>query len=87
MMTNAKITEKLYGCEAAKRAGSVTISTIMWCTVCAKLVRMVTPEVAATFTRIDSERLRHCLEHRHLHAVRTQTGTLLICLESLADQA
>jgi hypothetical protein len=85
MTANRKITKTICCVESAKRAGSSAISRIIGCTVCARLVRMVTPEVATVFTRIDVEKLKPRIDNHPLHSTRTQTGSLLICLESLSE--
>jgi hypothetical protein len=81
MMANLKITRQICCAELSKPSGK---PVIMWCTICAKLVRMVTPEVATSYAKVDLERLKPCIENHSLHSVRTQTGSLLICLESLS---
>ena len=86
-MANEKSTKKLCTTErTAMVTSSKLLRPLVWCTACAQLVEMVTPEAALGISRADGETLNQEIDNHRLHSVRTQSGSLLICLESLTEK-
>jgi hypothetical protein len=85
-MANEKTTVRLCGKEqAAVIANPMMFRPLIWCTACAHLVRMVTPEAATMVSRTDMQQLNHRIENHSLHSIKTQSGSVFICLTSLTQ--
>jgi lipoate-protein ligase A len=54
-----------------------------WCDGCAAIVRMVTPEEAATLTQTTTRDLYRRVEAGEMHFAERPEGALLLCLNSL----
>ena len=88
MMVNEKSTKKLCPTErTAMVMNSKLFRPLIWCAACAQLVEMVTPEAATCIARTAVEKLNQEIENHRLHSMKTQSGALLICLESLTENA
>jgi hypothetical protein len=57
-----------------------------WCSGCAKRVRMVTAEQAATIVGVSPRVIHRWIEADQVHFSETPEGSLLICLNSLSDE-
>lgn len=87
-MANEKITVRLCGkAQTAMPGNPLNFRPLMWCTACARLEHMVTPEAAAMVSRLDVEQLYQRIENRSLHSTKTASGWLLICVSSLTQPA
>lgn len=62
--------------------GSTNRSAV-WCIECSSRVQLVTPEEAAVLARVTTRAVYRWLERGQVHFVETETGTLLICPNSL----
>ncbi len=56
---------------------------LLWCTACARLVNMAALDHAALLTGLPIETLVERLNRRNVHALKKQSGNLLVCLDSL----
>ena len=87
-MANEKRTKKLSSAERTQMLmNPMLFRRLIWCTACAQLVEMVTPEAATSIARADVKKLHQGIENHSLHSMQTQSGSLLICLESLTEKA
>lgn len=87
-MANEKITIRLCGKEkAAMLTNPKMLRPLIWCTACAHLVDMVTPETATRVSKSNMEQLNHRIENHSLHSIKTQSGSLFICLPSLSQMS
>ena len=57
----------------------------VWCPACAQVTRMVRPEWAAAAAALSGRELYRRVEAGRLHGAEAPDGSLLICLNSLAD--
>jgi hypothetical protein len=88
MMANEKRTKQLGGTQRTEMAmNPMLFRPLIWCSVCARLVRMVTLEAATRISRADVKQLDRRMENHNLHSMRTQSGSVLICLSSLTEKA
>ena len=58
-----------------------------WCQTCCAEVRMIGVEEAAALTGISQRAIFRRIEGNHLHFSETPRGALLICLNSLLEEA
>jgi len=54
-----------------------------WCSACAREVRMITPEEAATILRLSPRIIYSWIEAAKVHYTEQPEGLLLVCLDSL----
>ena len=54
-----------------------------WCAECGDQVQMLTPDQAATISRLSSRIIYRWIEARRVHFTETGEGQLLICQSSL----
>jgi hypothetical protein len=64
--------------------GERRMRPLIWCADCARRVRMVTVDEAATITRTSSRTIFKRVEADRLHFIETPDGRLLICPRSLS---
>jgi hypothetical protein len=57
-----------------------------WCSVCGRLVTMISVEEAAMISKLSAEAIHHKMENRSLHSIRTSSGAHFICLASLTSK-
>jgi hypothetical protein len=55
----------------------------LWCTVCARLVNMVTVEQASALAGLSADAVLDRINGRGLHFMRKDSGNFLVCLDSL----
>ena len=56
---------------------------VMWCPVCAERVNMITTQVAAILSNVDTRTIYRRIEASALHFAETSDGLALVCLNSL----
>lgn len=58
-----------------------------WCEECGAIVRMITSAEAAAVAEVDDRTIFRQIESRRLHFRETQSGAVLICLNSIQTSA
>lgn len=56
---------------------------LVWCIECSAPVQLITPEEAAVLAGVSTRTVYRRVEREQLHFVETDSGRLLICLNSL----
>lgn len=62
-------------------------SVLAWCADCGRRVAIVTPEEAARAVGVSARTIYCRVEAGTVHFIETPAGALLVCLESLLNQA
>ena len=82
-MSTEKITAKLNRAEQRQIARRCRTLEPIWCAACAKLVKMVTIEGATRMVKEGPQTVCQRAENQSLHCIKTQTGSLFVCFNSL----
>jgi hypothetical protein len=82
-MSAENITAKLNSAQQRQIARRCRTLEPIWCVACAKLVKMVTIEGATVIVKEAPQTVCQRVENRSLHCIKTQTGSLFICFNSL----
>ena len=56
---------------------------VMWCLMCAERTYMITTEVAAILSNVDTRTIYRRIDAGSLHFAETSDGLALVCLNSL----
>lgn len=82
-MSTEKITQRLNSTQQRQIARRCRTLEPIWCAACAKLVKMVTIEGATGMVKEDAQSVCQRAENQSLHCIKTQTGSLFVCFNSL----
>jgi hypothetical protein len=82
-MHTDKVTAKLNSAQQKQIARRCRTLEPIWCTACAKLVKMVTIEGATAVVKEVPQTVCQRVGNQTLHCIKTQTGSLFVCFNSL----